>query len=283
MVQDRRWLVGLGGLLVLVSVSAALAQDVPAARPADGALGQPDAIGGYSTSQILVRFADGALPVREGAAVRDDTPTLSSVLWDELDGWGVAAMRPVFSGKLRGTRAASSRGADRVFILQVPAGTDTPAMVEALNARGGEIESASLEILGGIAAVPNDPFFDIQYGMHNTGGPGAVEDADIDAPEAWDIHTGNPGTVTVAIIDSGVDPHPEFVDRMVPGINTHLSYPPDHTGDGKIHGTHVAGIVAAAGDNGAGVAGRDMGRATHAGASAQRYWSWSPQRRRCRD
>ena len=51
---------------------------------------------------------------------------------------------------------------------------------------------------------PNDPFFDEQWFLHNTGQTGGIEDADIDAIEAWDIETGN-SDIIIAVIDSGID------------------------------------------------------------------------------
>ena len=52
--------------------------------------------------------------------------------------------------------------------------------------------------------MPNDPLFDQQWALHNTGQTGGTYDADIDAPEAWDIETGDP-EVVIAVIDTGVD------------------------------------------------------------------------------
>ena len=49
--------------------------------------------------------------------------------------------------------------------------------------------------------VPNDPMFSQLWGFDNTGQSGGTEDADIDAPEAWDISTGS-SNVVVGIIDT---------------------------------------------------------------------------------
>lgn len=60
------------------------------------------------------------------------------------------------------------------------------------------------------AAVPGDSYFGYSWGLHNTGQWGGTVDADIDAPEAWDLATGTTRT-TVAVIDSGIDyTHPDL-------------------------------------------------------------------------
>ena len=104
-----------------------------------------------------------------------------------------------------------------------------------------------------------------QYGLHNTGQsfyydeftgePGAitgVADADIDAPEAWDLDTGS-SLVTVAVLDTGVDcQHADLAGKCIDSQNFGPSTTPD---DVIAHGTHVAGIIGAQGNNGIGVAG----------------------------
>jgi len=61
---------------------------------------------------------------------------------------------------------------------------------------------------------PNDPWFDAQIGLHNTGQNGGTEDADIDGPEAWNLTTGS-HSVVVAVIDTGVDyTHPDLAANI---------------------------------------------------------------------
>lgn len=55
-----------------------------------------------------------------------------------------------------------------------------------------------------IEAVVDDPSFPSQWALNNTGQSGGTVDADIDAPEAWDITRGSSRTV-VGIIDTGID------------------------------------------------------------------------------
>ncbi|MBT4593846.1 MAG: S8 family serine peptidase, partial [Candidatus Marinimicrobia bacterium] len=125
---------------------------------------------------------------------------------------------------------------------------------------------------------PDDTNFGSQWSMHNTGSSG-IEDADIDAPEAWNFGTGgtNPlgDEIVVAIVDGGcMLTHSDLDDNIwvnedeIPGNNIdddNDGYVDDIYGwnaydsNGNIqasgHGTHVAGIVGAEGNNGSMVAG----------------------------
>lgn len=131
--------------------------------------------------------------------------------------------------------------------------------------------------------VPNDPFFsENQYYHLNNGYDGVVgvegkADADMDTDLAWDITTGNENVV-LGVFDSGLRlDHEEFVGRVwvnedeIPGNgidDDNNGYIDDINGwdfvnddndpsDDNRHGTVVAGIAAATGNNGVGIAGMD--------------------------
>jgi len=140
-----------------------------------------------------------------------------------------------------------------------------------------EVEYVEPNYIYHLNAIPNDPMFSQQWGLNNTGqtNGGLVVDKDINAPEAWDVTTGD-SNVVIAVIDSGVDYNHEdlaaniyrntvectpngidddgngYIDDCV-GIDAvnHDSDPMDDNG----HGTHVSGIIGAVGNNGIGISG----------------------------
>jgi subtilisin family serine protease len=106
--------------------------------------------------------------------------------------------------------------------------------------------------------IPDDEYFTLQWHWQNTGQSGGVPGADVRAPEAWEITTGDPNIV-VAVLDTGVDSnHPDLVNNLVPGYDfIDNDAKPDPSLDHKqnAHGTACAGLVGAQGNNGIGVSG----------------------------
>ena len=132
--------------------------------------------------------------------------------------------------------------------------------------------------------MPNDQYLSLQWGLNNTGQTDGLADADIDAPEAWDIQTGN-RSVLIGVIDTGVNyKHEDLANNIWtnPGEdswadpnNPQTGNSVDDDGNGKIddwkgwnfitntnnpmddagHGTHCAGIIGAEGNNNIGTAG----------------------------
>jgi subtilisin family serine protease len=102
------------------------------------------------------------------------------------------------------------------------------------------------------AQTPNDPGYSNLWGM-----------SAIRAPAAWDRSTGSRG-VYAAVLDTGIDyNHDDLADNMGRDLNGHLGKDilnnDDDPMDDDGHGTHVAGIIGAVGNNGIGVAGVNWG------------------------
>jgi thermitase len=233
----------------------------------------PDELGGYASTHVIVRVAPDVTPAelsdgRVSFTHATRTPThaaTEAAIADALTDYRAAAVSPTASHDAQNVALAQSLGLDRYYKIHVPAGTDVLALVDTLNAFPSHIEIAELDPIGGVLATyPNDTHFGLQYGLHNTGqtinGSPGTADADIDAPEAWDLHTGT-ADIIVAIIDTGLSAsHPEFNGKRVPGRNFNGGDPNDTDDSFFIpHGTHCSGILGATGNNAAGVSGVSWG------------------------
>jgi len=149
----------------------------------------------------------------------------------------------------------------------------TPGFSEPLMSPAWQAALPSAEILP--TALPDDPSFQLEWGLLNSGQHAGLPGNDIAAAGAWNFTTGS-RQVVVAVIDSGIDlTHPDLVANLwvnageIPGDgidNDRNGFIDDVHGwdfvdhdavpqDGFGHGTHVAGIIGAVGNNGSGVTG----------------------------
>ena len=231
----------------------------------------------YVPGEVIVKLSEGVALTREaGQAVQADSTSLNRTLTQI----GARQSSPVFL-------AAPGRmtpGLMRVYRLKLDATVDVRAAVEAL-ASDPQVEYAEpnyiaqaveqaprahkLEDLGQAlspAAVPppNDPLLAEQWGLWK-----------INAASAWDVVTGTPALV-IGVVDSGIDlTHPDLASQVwrnpgeIPGNGVdddNDGYVDDVNGwnfvaessdvsDDSGHGTQVAGVMAAATNNGQGIAG----------------------------
>ena len=122
--------------------------------------------------------------------------------------------------------------------------------------------------------LPNDPGFANQWYLFNTGQGDGLDNEDIFAPEAWKIASTSPN-VTVAVIDGGIQTtHPDLIGNIWLNQDEIQGNGIDDDNNGYVddingwnfvtnnnqvfhdsHGTHVAGIIGAEGNNSVGVAG----------------------------
>jgi thermitase len=99
-----------------------------------------------------------------------------------------------------------------LYTVRVPRGLSIGAAIQRLKG-SPEIEYAEPNFLQFADLTPNDASYanGTLWGLHNTGQNSGKEDADIDAPTAWDIGTGSSTQPVVAVIDTGVDyNHPDL-------------------------------------------------------------------------
>jgi subtilisin family serine protease len=235
----------------LLAVAALVAG--PSLAVAAGPAAPPAA---FVPGEVVVGFEDGAAPADRRAAV----------------------------GRVDG-RLAPGRVAEDVRVVRVPGGSPPAAARELEGAPG--VDWAEPNYLYRASATPNDTHFGLQWGLLNTGqeveGATGLPGADVAATPAWDVTTGSPG-VRLAVVDSGIDAaHPDLAPNLARPANVgetgagREANGVDDDGNGLVddhrgwdwvaddnnpadehpsgHGTHAAGIAAARGNDGIGVAG----------------------------
>ncbi len=149
---------------------------------------------------------------------------------------------------LRTLEAANGAGPD---VLAAPAGEDVDALVARLasDPRVAAVQRNYYVELQWNGGAPSDPLYTAQWSL-----------SDFGVPEAWAALDGPPNhRVVLAVLDSGIDTrHPDLADKMLAGFDFFRNAPvvdPTFVEQGSIsfsnvaHGTHVAGIAAAMGDD----------------------------------
>ena len=157
---------------------------------------------------LMVMLVAAAVLVEPSEAV-DMTGMVAGV--DYVPGEVMVRFRPAEVGRQRTLREkgaiVANLNAGRIkrsfrivpglCVVRLPEGMTVSEAMTSFGARS-EVMYVEPNYKGRFLADPCDPRFGDQWGMHNAG-----NDADIDAPEAWDLATDS--DVVVAILDTGVD------------------------------------------------------------------------------
>ncbi len=163
-----------------------------------------------------------------------------------------------------------------LHVLQLPPGLKVEEALATLRSNR-TVEYAEPDYVLSAARVPNEPRYadGSLYHLYNWGQLGGTVDCDIDAAEGWDL-AWDATPIVVSVLDTGTRvTHEDFAGNLwvnadeVPGNgidDDSNGYVDDvhginaRDGNGDLtdtfgHGTHVAGILGARGDNGIGVVG----------------------------
>ena len=188
----------------------------------------------YVPGELLVRYRE---PTTSGTkpGAKDTLGTLQRV---------ASAVRSDFGLTLE--EAGGSYSPDLVKVESTET-LDMEALARRLEADPRVLYAEPNYYLELLETRPNDEYLNDQWNVLNFG-----------LPQAWDVDTGK-NNVVVAIIDSGVDMnHEDLRAKMLPGCDFHDADNDPNPGPrngASEHGTHVAGIAAAVGNNSLGVAG----------------------------
>lgn len=236
----------LSALVAILSIPTPAIPETTHQRIYDQESAFSSRLGGKATDRVIVRFRD----------VASDRAVAQS-------------MRRMRAKTLK--RFARPRG---LWLLGLPSYLPVDAALRALR-EDESVLYAEPDYVVHTTDIPDDPLFDTQWGLFNTGQAGGTPGADIDAIAAWSLATGF-RAVVVGVLDTGVDyTHPDLVANIWSNPadcdsdlvdDDRNGYPDDCHGidvvnrdsdplDDNGHGTHVSGTIAAVGNNGLGVAG----------------------------
>ena len=227
---------------LLLSLAPAPAQE-PAAAPEIRQASEPV----FAEGQLIVRF-ERPTTIVEAAALLEGQPfAVHEALMPQLD----------------------------MYLVLIADGASLDEAIERLEALPAVMYAVPDAKVEQRQTIPDDTLFSSLWGMHNPGQGGGTADADIDAPEAWDLGTGSRDHV-IAIVDGGAQhAHTDLLaNRWENDAEVNGTGGVDDDGNGYVddkygwnaysnngnipsdsHGTHVAGIAGARGDNAKGVAG----------------------------
>jgi len=228
----------------------------------------------YKQGELIVRFADV-----EAFSQLSEGPLLMGPLTTH------AVKGAISDFILTGSEVEKEYGevSPGLAVVKLPAGTTVTEAFVRFN-ESANVLYAEPNYKYKLFGVPNDPMFSSLWGFDNTGQTGGTADADIDAPEAWDLETGDP-RIIIAVADTGIDyKHPDLANNMwvnsaelrgTPDVDDdnngyvddiygydfagNVASDPDDADsdpiDNHFHGTHIAGVIGAVGNNGNGVTG----------------------------
>jgi subtilisin family serine protease len=209
---------------------------------------------------ITQSVAFAVIPATSPASVSVPDYRADRILVQPKAGFNPAALAN-FHASLKVEVLRTFEGIGHLQVLRVPGGETVPGLISRYQ-QSGLVEFAEPDFFVRAAATPNDPKYldGTLWGLNNAGQNGGTVDADIDAPEGWDVLTAA-SNIVVAVLDTGVrSTHEDLTANMWVNPNngghgfnavTGTNDPDDDNG----HGTLVSGILGGVGDNGKGVAG----------------------------
>ena len=236
------------GAILLVGITCGSAASIAAQSPALEPQASVSRTQKYAPGQLLVRFRSG---ISKQAAEAEH-------------------------GLVRAEVVREFRIVENLQLVRLPAGMSVKEGERYYRARPHVLYAEPNYVRQAVQTplTPNDPQYSMMWNLHNTGQSGGTAGADIHAPEAWGLVTGD-SNVVVAVNDSGIDYN--HVDLVANVWSSTRSYTVSLNGkavtcaahthgfnaitqtcdpmDDNSHGTHVAGTIGASGNNGVGVVG----------------------------
>ncbi len=250
-------------LIVLVMITLAVPTMYGFGQGQNNIIGPP----GGSGNVPFAHLADGDLPTNQIIVKFRDRGSENS-----REYVGIAEVNRMSAAAGVGLTYVRKMSGD-AHVFSIPATMNRAGLTNIINKLSAlpEVAFAEPDHFMQHTAIPNDPLYPEQWHYFEP----TPDHYGINMPPAWSFINSLPAglpSVVVAVIDTGITDHIEFTGQTVPGYDfitdpwvandgdgrdPDPSDPGDWCGDDSSswHGTHVAGTIAAASNNGIGVAG----------------------------
>ena len=129
-------------------------------------------------------------------------------------------------------------------LMKIPEEKTIEGMIDELKKDPNVIYAEPNFTLQSLSTLPDDEYFDRQWATNK-----------IELNNAWDLEEGS-ADITIAVLDSGIDlEHPDLKQNIIPGYD--FVNDDSAAWDDNGHGTAIAGVIGAIGNNSQGIAGVD--------------------------
>ncbi len=267
-------------IIVFLITGIFFGASIPATSITDDPHHPTNTIAPYTPHELLIQLKPGYHYQEQRESENKNQDQLSTI--SQLNKqYQVLSMHPIYP--FDSTQRGKTTDMDQIYKITFPKNIEVETVIDAYQGLP-EVNYAEPNYVYSITeTIPNDPRFPEQWSLHQ------LNDCDIDAPEAWDIETGD-HQIIIAIHDTGVDyTHPDLQNHIWTNDDETPDNGIDDDGNGFIddvrgwdfvttdpsnvssgedpgpadndpmdfhgHGTHCAGIAAGISNNAQGIAG----------------------------
>lgn len=200
------------------------------------------------TTRLIVKYKASVPPANIASLSESLAANLSGGLSENVDGYSGIFSEIQKTPAMPSIKSHQVAPSLRVAAMALKHAEDVGSIIESLE-NDPNIEYVQEDFVMSPLSYPNDPSFDLQWGVKNDGqeimGSAGVIGADINVIDVWDSLPPD-SDVAIALVDTGIEAeHPDLAGLFIEGFDFTDGDSDVSAADGDPHGTQVAGIIGA--------------------------------------